>query len=218
MKAGRGWSINGPIRRADSAKTPWQSMPVTRWMESYSFVPSASTTPSIVRPVRRNLRIMRNKSQKISASVLRSGKRSLSRPLQIVPHYGAKAGKPNPRFLDAGVFRDLVWGPAHESLRSKLGPFIFEFQRWGMEPAAFLDALDRFLGTLPLGPQYATEIRNPAILGSRYLNILRAHQVSHVYNHWTAMPALSEQLSPARADVYCSLCGNPASDAAGTRP
>jgi len=30
--------------------------------------------------------------------------------------YGAKAGKPNPRFLDTGAFRDLVWAPAQESL------------------------------------------------------------------------------------------------------
>ena len=110
-----------------------------------------------------------------------------------LPRYGAKAGKPNSRFLDTGAFRDLVWTPAKESLGSKLGPFIFEFQRWGMEPAGFLDVLDRFLGTLPPGPQYATEVRNPAILGSRYLNILRTHHVSHVYNHWTAMPPLSEQ-------------------------
>ena len=78
-------------------------------------------------------------------------------------------------------------------MRTKLGPFIFEFQRWGIEPATFLDALDRFLDTLPPGPQYATEVRNPAILGSRYLDILRTHQVSHVYNHWTAMPPLSDQ-------------------------
>jgi uncharacterized protein YecE (DUF72 family) len=107
--------------------------------------------------------------------------------------YGAKAGKPNPRFLDTGAFRELVLAPAQEGLRSKLGPFIFEFQRWGMEPADFLEALDRFLGSLPPGPQYATEVRNPAILGSRYLNILRTHNVSHVYNHWTAMPPLSDQ-------------------------
>ena len=110
-----------------------------------------------------------------------------------LPRYGTKAGKPNPRFLDSGAFRDLVLEPAQEGLKSKLGPFIFEFQRWGMEPAAFLEALDRFLGTLPPGPQYATEIRNPDILGSRYLNILRTHNVSHVYNHWTAMPPLSDQ-------------------------
>jgi hypothetical protein len=46
---------------------------------------------------------------------------------------------------------------------------------------------------LPPGPLYTTEIRNSAILGSRYLSILRAHHVSHVYNHWTAMPPLSDQ-------------------------
>lgn len=110
-----------------------------------------------------------------------------------LPRYGAKAGKPNPRFLDTGAFRELVLAPAQEGLGTKLGPFIFEFQRRGIEPATFLDALDRFLGTLPPGPQYATEVRNPALLGSRYLDILRTHQVSHVYNHWTAMPPLSDQ-------------------------
>ena len=110
-----------------------------------------------------------------------------------LPRYGAKAGKPNPRFLDTSAFRDFVLGPAQEGLGSKLGPFIFEFQRWGIEPASFLDALDRFLGSLPPGPQYATEVRNPAILGSRYRDILRTHNVSHVYNHWTAMPPLTDQ-------------------------
>jgi uncharacterized protein YecE (DUF72 family) len=110
-----------------------------------------------------------------------------------LPRYGVKAGKPNPRFLDAAVFRDMVWAPAQESLGPKIGPFIFEFQRWGIEPDAFLNELDRFLGALPSGPQYATEVRNPAILGSRYLDILHTHRVSHVYNHWTAMPPLSEQ-------------------------
>jgi hypothetical protein len=32
-----------------------------------------------------------------------------------LPRYGAKSGKPNPRFLDTGAFRDLVWAPAQES-------------------------------------------------------------------------------------------------------
>jgi len=110
-----------------------------------------------------------------------------------LPRYGIKAGKPNPRFLDAGAFCDLVLGPAQEGLGQKLGPFIFEFQRWGIEPAALLDKLDQFLGLLPDGPQYATEIRNPALLGSRYRDILHAHGVAHVYNHWSYMPPLTEQ-------------------------
>lgn len=110
-----------------------------------------------------------------------------------LPRYGAKAGKPNPRFLDCAAFRDLVLAPAQEGLGSRLGPFIFEFQRRGLEPTDFLDALNKFLAALPAGPQYATEIRNPAVLGPRYLHILRTHGVSHVYNHWTAMPPLSDQ-------------------------
>jgi len=80
-----------------------------------------------------------------------------------------------------------------EGLGQKLGPFIFEFQRWGLDPAVFLQQLDRFLEQLPPGHAYATEVRNPAILGPRYHDILRAHAVAHVYNHWTAMPPLSEQ-------------------------
>lgn len=110
-----------------------------------------------------------------------------------LPRYGAKAGKPNPRFLDAGVFRDLVLQPAIDGLNNKLGPFMFEFQRFGLDPATFLDRLDRFLTQLPTGFPYAVEVRNPAILGPRYRDILRAHNVAHIYNHWTAMPPLADQ-------------------------
>jgi uncharacterized protein YecE (DUF72 family) len=110
-----------------------------------------------------------------------------------LPRYGSKAGKANPRFLDASAFQDLVLAPAQEGLGSKLGPFIFEFQRWGLEPASLLKALDDFLGKLPSGPQYATEVRNPALLGPRYRDMLRTHGVAHVYNHWTSMLPLSDQ-------------------------
>lgn len=110
-----------------------------------------------------------------------------------LPRYGAKAGKPNPRFLDSGVFRDLVLQPALEGLGAKLGPFLFEFQRWGLDPTLFLKQLDQFLEQLPRGPVYAVEVRTAAILGPRYRDILQAHGVAHVYNHWTAMPPLSDQ-------------------------
>jgi len=110
-----------------------------------------------------------------------------------LPRYGVKAGKSNPRFLDADAFRDVVLAPAQDGLGPKLGPLMFEFQRWGLEPATFYDRLDTFLGRLPFGPRYAVEIRNPALLNSRYREVLNAHGVAHVLNHWTAMPPLSEQ-------------------------
>lgn len=110
-----------------------------------------------------------------------------------LPRYGVKAGKPNPRFLDAGAFRDLVLAPAQAGLGAKLGPLIFEFQRWGTGDHSFLDKLDHFLEQLPSGIPYATEVRSPALLGSRYRDILKSHQVAHVYNHWTAMPPIADQ-------------------------
>jgi len=110
-----------------------------------------------------------------------------------LPRYGGKAGKPNPRFLDVGAFQDMVLHPFVESLPGRTGPFIFEFQRSGLEPEPFLDALDRFLAHLPVGHAYAVEIRNPAVLGPRYRDILRTHGVAHTYNHWTGMPPLLMQ-------------------------
>ncbi len=110
-----------------------------------------------------------------------------------LPRYGTKAGKANPRFLDAAAFQEFVLAPAQAGLGEKLGPFIFEFQRWGLEPSTFLHPLDPFLAKLPPSPPYAIEVRNPALLGTRYRDMLAHHRVSHVYNHWTAMPPLSDQ-------------------------
>ncbi len=109
--------------------------------------------------------------------------------------YGAKAGKVNPRFLDHEAFRDLVLEQFLEGLGSQAGPLIFEFQRSGMTPDEFYTALDRFLSGLPVGPEYAVEVRNPAFLGTRYKDLLQSHNVAHVLNHWTAMPPLREQFS-----------------------
>ncbi len=110
-----------------------------------------------------------------------------------LPRYGRRAGNPNPRFLDAALCDDFVLRPSREGLGDHAGPFIFEFQRFGPDSNAFLVALDRFFSKLPAGPRYAVEVRNSAHLGPRYRDLLKAHGVAHVYNHWTAMPPLLEQ-------------------------
>jgi len=107
--------------------------------------------------------------------------------------YGAKAGTANPRFLDASLCQEMVLGPSLEGLGTQAGPFLLEFQRYGPEPEAFLASLDRFFSRLPPGPAYAVEMRNPALLGTRYRDLLKAHGVAHVYNHWNVMPPLSGQ-------------------------
>lgn len=105
---------------------------------------------------------------------------------------GSKAG-PNPHFLDAEYFLDLVMAPFDKAFRDHTGPFIFEFQRTGVEPRAFLTKLDAFLAQLPKDYQYAVEVRNPALLGQEYHVILERHGVAHVFNHLYGMPPLSEQ-------------------------
>lgn len=110
-----------------------------------------------------------------------------------LPRYGAKAGRPNPRFLDALLFKEEVLLPALEGFGGKTGPFIFEFQRHGLDPAAFFAALERLFAALPPEVPYAVEVRDHRLLGPRYRDLLRAHRVAHVYNHWNAMPPLARQ-------------------------
>lgn len=106
--------------------------------------------------------------------------------------YRSKAG-PNPRFLDAEYFLEQVLPPFEQAFAAHTGPFIFEFQRTGLEPSMFLPRLDAFLARMPTKFKYAIEVRNPAVLGPEYRRVLEAHGVSHVYNHLYGMPTLDQQ-------------------------
>ncbi|MDK2741310.1 MAG: DUF72 domain-containing protein [Nitrospira sp. BO4] len=110
------------------------------------------------------------------------------------PRYGQEAGKPNPHFLNAKLFNDLVLIPYREArFESHMGPFLFEFQRHGMTTDEFCSRLDTFFSQLPTEFKYAVEIRNPSLLGPAYRQVLERHGVAHVYNHWCYMPPLAEQ-------------------------
>ncbi|MDF0672916.1 MAG: DUF72 domain-containing protein [Nitrospira sp.] len=110
------------------------------------------------------------------------------------PRYGVKAGQPNPRFLDAKLFNDLVLTPYREArFEPHTGPFVFEFQRHGMSTDEFCTRLDHFFAQLPKEFKYAVEIRNAGLLGPEYRDTLARHGVAHVYNHWSYMPSLAEQ-------------------------
>ena len=108
--------------------------------------------------------------------------------------YGLKAGQPNPRFLDAQVFKDFVLMPYREAkFEAHTGPFIFEFQRHGMSADEFCSRLEGFFSQVPKEFRYAVEIRNAGLLGAEYHKVLETHGVAHVYNHWSYMPPLAEQ-------------------------
>jgi uncharacterized protein YecE (DUF72 family) len=110
------------------------------------------------------------------------------------PRYGSRAGQPNPRFLDAKLFNELVLTPYREAqFEPHAGPFLFEFQRHGMSSEEFCTRLDGFFSQVPKDFQYAVEIRNAGLLGPDYRKILETHRVAHVYNHWSYMPSLAEQ-------------------------
>src|SRR6267143_890736 len=62
--------------------------------------------------------------------------------------YGMRAGHPNPRFLDAKFFNDLVLTPYREAkFEAHTGPFLFEFQRHGMSTDEFAHGSISFSST-----------------------------------------------------------------------
>ena len=110
------------------------------------------------------------------------------------PRYGTKAGQANPRFLDAGLFKEVVLAPYREAgFEPHTGPFLFEFQRHAIPARDFVAKLDTFFAQLPHDFSYAVEIRNAGMVGPLYRDMLAGHGVAHVYNHWSYMPSLAEQ-------------------------
>ena len=114
------------------------------------------------------------------------------------PRDVARTGELNPDWLDAGLFIREVLDPMRSQFADHLGPFVFEFQAIGRREEfssdQFIDALDRFLGALPGDAPYAVEVRNPEYLSPAYFAVLRHHGVAHVFNSWTRMPPIGEQL------------------------
>jgi uncharacterized protein YecE (DUF72 family) len=76
---------------------------------------------------------------------------------------------------------------------------IFEFGSFSKktfsEVSEFLERLDPFLAKLPPDFRYALEIRNPDLLEPDYFACLRRHKVAHVFNAWSRMPELRDQMA-----------------------
>jgi len=115
-----------------------------------------------------------------------------------LPRFGERAGKPNEHFLNARLFEDAFLKTC-EPFRSQIGLLMFEFSRFhapdyehGRE---FVADLDKFFGVLPKGWPYGVEMRNHKWLQPDYFACLARHGVTHVFNSWDAMPAVSEQMA-----------------------
>lgn len=107
----------------------------------------------------------------------------------------------NPDFLNADLFIESVIGPYTRAFRDHAGCFVFEFQPMRGKDLPPVDdwtaQLDQFLGRLPRDFRYAVELRNPELLHERHGAVLRRHGVAHVFNSWSEMPTIGEQLDLA---------------------
>ena len=124
--------------------------------------------------------------------------------------FGDRAGTDNEHFLNAKLFLDAFLGPLSPH-RAKTGVLIFEFSSFYPTHFArlrdFIAALDVFLGQLPANWQYGVEVRNANLLRAEYFDVLRAHNVAHVFNSWTKMPPVEEQMAlpgAFTADFYAA--------------
>ncbi len=110
----------------------------------------------------------------------------------------ARGGQANPDFMNADLFEEAVLEPYRRHFADHMGPFVFEFQAIPVTAEFavqdFVDRLDGFLGALPRDATYAVEIRNPEFLLPAYFAVLREHGVAHVFNSWTRMPSMGDQL------------------------
>jgi uncharacterized protein YecE (DUF72 family) len=112
--------------------------------------------------------------------------------------YGPRAGLRNESYLDANalsaLFLELL-----APYRDRIATLIFEFGARTTPPFEFIDRMEAFFSTLPASFRYAAEVRNREYLAPRYFEVLHSHGIAHVFNSWSRMPPLSEQMAIAGA-------------------
>ena len=121
--------------------------------------------------------------------------------------FGARAGKPNDHFLSVGLL-EMGFLRRLEPIKNQVGALIFEFSHFHPEEydhgRDFVRDLDDFFSRAPKGWKYAVEIRNQTWLHPEYFSTLHRHGVAHVYNQWTRMPSVLEQMAlhPLEANPF----------------
>lgn len=108
-----------------------------------------------------------------------------------------KQPEPNPDFLSVDRLAADLLEPCAAVFAAHTGPIILEFpatpRQARIDPADFHNRLDRFLGALPDGFEYAVELRDVRLLTPAYFAVLARHGVAHTYNYWSAMPSPGAQ-------------------------
>lgn len=120
------------------------------------------------------------------------------------PDLGLLTGKqagPNPRLLDVAYATEAVIGPAVEGFGTRLGAIVFQFPPLGEVcirgmggPHGFADRLHDFLSSLPIGPEYAVEVRDASLLGVAYRDAIMQSGTSHCYAVHPSAAPLGDQV------------------------
>jgi len=112
------------------------------------------------------------------------------------PRYGENAGRPNPDFLNPALFVESVHAPVLASFARNMGPWIVEIAPcpFPVDPSWFSQRLGAFLREVPRDFPFAIELRDRGLLTKPYAHTLREHDASHVFNYWSRMPGIAEQM------------------------
>jgi uncharacterized protein YecE (DUF72 family) len=114
------------------------------------------------------------------------------------PRYGPRAGMDNPTYLSVATLDEMFLKPLRP-YAGRIAVLILEFGTFSRaqypEPQDFFEELDRFLTALPRDEfRWAVEVRNQEYLRREYFDLLRRHEVAHVFNGWTRMPPIDAQI------------------------
>ncbi|MBL0160674.1 MAG: DUF72 domain-containing protein [Bryobacterales bacterium] len=116
--------------------------------------------------------------------------------------YGARAGNGNESFLNSHLFDAAFLRPL-APYKDRVAAMIFEFGTMGKRHyesvTPFAEELHAFLRALPPEWRYSVEIRNKEFLAAPYFEVLRENRTAHVFNAWTRMPELPEQIAMPEA-------------------
>lgn len=106
---------------------------------------------------------------------------------------------PNADFLSVSRLVDDLLRPCDLAFAQHTGPIVLEFPPFPrgvrVDVLDFQRRLDRFLGELPSGFEYAVELRDTRLLTPAYREMLARRGVAHTFNYWSAMPTPGEQAS-----------------------
>src|SRR4051795_7895572 len=116
--------------------------------------------------------------------------------------YGSRAGQMNPNFFSVELLRTQFLNLLLP-YRDRVSLLMFEFpastERSFSAPEDFADVLSRFFGALPKSFRWGVEIRHPRFLHPSYFRALRDNGIAHIFNSWSDMPDIAEQVQNPEA-------------------